>query len=289
MKIVITGVKHEELEVTNFTIEPNQMTIECAKLTELVEKGIEFQPVVIDTPPPPPVVVYELVPTKKLGDSSVEDFKQAGWSEQQLIDNGYLERVEQAVIEQVPAASQPPAPPAADEPATKATNDNLTVHVNGQEYVMAPKAAGTTMQQFIDRGWTEDDLIKQEFLVPKNKTEKAEFPYQNENGEWVDSAGVIWNGEKHSMSKSGVPPVTTKGLFKKKRGYVEPKDAPADNTDPNQTQAAQDVAPPPPAPAAPPAPAMEAPAAPSVPAAPAAPTVGDDDLDAELENILSDW
>lgn len=262
MKLIIHGLDNK-FTLDNFSVTKDEMQIACQDLLDFITDE-EIAPA---PPPPPAEPEYIIVPTAKLNGATIEAYKENGWSEQQLLDHGFVEK--QPISEQ-PA---PVAPKSAGMPAG---------------YKMAPKAAGTTFEQWIAKSWSVQDLIEQEYLI-KDVPETPEFPYQNENGEWVDSAGVIWDGEKHSMSKAGVPPVTTKGLFKKKRGYVEPTDAPADNTDPNATQAAQDVAPPAPPAPAPAAPTMAAPAAPTAPTAPAAPTVGDDSLDAELENILSDW
>ena len=205
MKLIIHGHRGE-MTLENFNITKDCMQIECAQLVEALMPTIEAA-----APPPPPAEPeFIIVPTAKLNGATIEAYKENGWSEQQLLDHGFVEKQ-----------------PISEQPATKA--DTGVSIPDG--YKMAPKAAGTTFEQWIAKSWSVQDLIEQEYLI-KDVPETPEFPYQNENGEWVDSAGVIWDGEKHSMSKAGVPPVTTKGLFKKKRGYVEPTDAPADNTDP---------------------------------------------------------
>ncbi|MCP4143883.1 MAG: hypothetical protein GY752_01220, partial [bacterium] len=150
------------------------------------------------------------------------------------------------------------------------------------KYIMAPKAAGATEEQFIQKGWSRKDLIAEEYLIlnpataPKPNT--SGWPQQNEENEWLDSEGTVFDENMHAMTKSKVPGVTVKGVFKKRRGY-KPEDP---SVAPVQKEPA--VAPPPTSTEAP-----AAPSAPSAPTAPSAPSAGDEPLDEELDSLIKNW
>jgi hypothetical protein len=44
------------------------------------------------------------------------------------------------------------------------------------------------------------------------------FPKRNDQGQFVDMSGEIWDPERHATSPDGTPTYTAKGLFRKRRG-----------------------------------------------------------------------
>lgn len=282
MKLKVSGII-QDFEVETFTITQDEILIQSSEAAEVIEKGIfakADETVAAPPPAPAPVATILAAVPEKLGEFTVAQMKESGWNEAQLLEHGYLKEVPAEEVS-VDAADIPPtAPPvpAKDEPITKFTHDE-------KNYRMAPKAAGGTLDQFLSKGWSIEDVISEGF-AELDEVEPTTFPYRNDSNEWVDSAGVIFDAEKHSMTKANVPGVTVKGLFKKKRGYKGDKQ---DVVDPNQSDAAKDVAPPPAAPSVP-TPTTDASAAPAAPSAPTAPSTDDDeDIDEELEGIIKGW
>ena len=290
MKLKITGLK-ETFDILNFNIDPNCLTIESDHLLTFIDTLGEN-----DEPPAPPAapkkVIY--IETNKMGAYTRAQYEAMGWSEAQMVDAGFLEAV--ATVETAHVAEAPPeAPPAPKAPVEKAEEtapppqpeEPKVCTIKKVKYTMAAKADGATRQQFLDTGWTDEDLISEGYLIPVPVPEAAEWPQKNENEEWVDSSGTTFDKVKHGMTKEKIPSVMKDGLFKTKRGYVA-TDAPAPT-------AAEETAPVPPKPAVPPKPtnkAPAAPAAPKAPAAPAAPTANaapDEDLDEELSSLIKDW
>jgi hypothetical protein len=217
------------------------------------------------------------------GEFTIQQLLDAKWSYDQMVTAGHAKLITPAVEptpEPVATAPAAPVPEVAAEP---------------RPVVMTAKAAGATRQQFIDTGWTDDQLVEHGYMeapvvkadpIPSTPAPAAAgatpapdgWPRQHE-GEWIDAAGEVWSEAKHSKSASSdVPPVTAAGVFKKRRGA---KKAAATPTVPAVTAAP--VAPGPDI--APAAPAAGAPPAPTAAATDAA-VVGDD---AELASIIKNW
>jgi hypothetical protein len=224
-------------------------------------------------------ITYE--PTDKMV-RPVEEYKELGWTTEMLVDGGYLTAVEvEKVVEEVAIPAPPveevaiPAPPVATVPAAPSTK---SVDINGVKYNLTALAKSNTIEDFYNIGWSNEELIKSGYLEIDETSaaasaETTAWPRKNESGEYVDSAGTVFNADLHSMSRDGVPPVTKAGKFKKSRAKKKEVSVPA------PPPAAVEAVPAPP-PAAPEAPGLDIPAPP--PAAPAA-------EDPELAQILSNW
>lgn len=218
---------------------------------------------------------------------TVADLEAAKWTTQQMIDAGYLVPVTEKAAP--PAPVEVPAAPPAPEPEVVALAPG-EFELDGAVYKMEAIAAGATYKQFTDAKWTKEMLLKHSYMSKVRdlavsttpaapaapvSTEARTYPFLNDEGDWEDSEGTIYDETKHGMGKDKVPPVTQAGVFKKRRGGP--------------------VASAPEAPAAPPAPDTKAPAAPPAPEtkAPPAPVTGviedEEELDADLESILKQW
>lgn len=231
-----------EMTLSGCTIKSNEFDTFIASLSVA-----EAPPEAPEAPPEaPPEIKYE--PTSKMA-YSLEAYEAQGWTQQLLIDNGYL----------IPVTD------------VKANSDG-TVAYDEELYKTTPKCAGATIKQFLENGWTLPNLIKEGYIVeqsaviaPDVPKAEPEWPQKTDANEWIDSAGTIFNPDAHGLTKSKIPAMTPKGVFKKKRNLKKAS-----------------------APAAPEAPAAST--APAAPAAPEAPAVGgDEDLDAELTNLISNW
>lgn len=287
MKLKIVGLK-EEFDVLNFNVDANRITVESEQLTSYIDQiGAEEEPPA--PPPAPKKVVYES--TEKMGAYTREQYEAMNWTVEQMVEAGYLVAVAELETTHVEEEAPPAPPKPKTAPAPPAPESNPTHMVNRTLYEMAPKAAGATREQFIADGWTDADLITEGYLVrhnpPREEAPTPEWPKKNENEEWVDSAGTLFDKVKHGMTKDKIPSTMKGGIFKTKRGYVE-------TTEASET-AEESTAPAPPKPKLPPKPSTAAskiPAAPGVPkapSAPAAPGVTDEALDAELEGMIKDW
>jgi len=230
------------------------------------------------------------------GSYTIQQLLDAGWSHDQMVSEGHAKLVEPVVVAPTPEPEAPAAPVAPVAPVTPVAPATPEA-VAEPEPVMTAKAAGATRQQFLDTGWTDDQLVEHGYMempakaapatpeVPSTPAAPAatEWPRQHE-GDWVDSAGEVWSEDKHAKSASSdVPPVTGKGVFKKRRGGA--KVAPVAPTAPtapapSALSAAVDAAI-----AAPTAPPLGAPAAPTEAATDGAVVEGD----AELADIIKSW
>lgn len=98
---------------------------------------------VAPTPPAPPAPPAAPAPVKVLqakGGVDLDAYRAAGWTDQQLVDNGHAEWVEQAPV----APSTPPAPPA--PPAASATaSDDPTNWAGVANWVTKLQAGGVTL------------------------------------------------------------------------------------------------------------------------------------------------
>jgi len=201
----------------------------------------------------------ELEPTEAMGKFSIQDYRNNGWTEAQLLAEGLVREVAVPI----------------EEPTHK-----MTALANGASYEQYVKS-GWSHQQMLDGGIVEPDSVDTPPAPEAPELAVSEWP-KKDGDEWIDSAGDVWNPSSHSRSKNmdkGFPPSVTKsGVFKKRKGQVASV-APA-------APAPAAPAPAAPAPAAP-APAALAPAAlaPAAPA-PAAPSGTDEPLDEELAAIV---
>jgi hypothetical protein len=238
------------------------------------------------------------------GSYTIQQLLDAGWSYDQMVSEGHATLVAPAVVETAAAPTptptpEPEAPAAPVAPVIAAAPEAPVVPevVAEPEPTMTAKAAGATRQQFLDTGWTDDQLVDHGYMelpveaapatpeAPATPAAPAaaEWPRQHE-GDWIDSTGEVWSADKHAKSASSdVPPVTAKGVFKKRRGGG--KSAPAT---PAAPESSAPVAPslfPVPEAVVDPAPPLGAPAAPSAAATDAAVVDGD----AELADIIKSW
>ncbi len=259
----------------------------------------------------------EYRPTATIGDFTIEQYMVAGWSIEQLVDRGMAELVAPAVDVETAApvaATEPVAEVAPVEPVAEvAPIAPVTLaELVADGPVMTAKAQGADYQQFIDSGWTHEQLVEHGYVEPEKvvaepvapvvpevpvvpvtavsppQTDGAEWP-KLDGSNWIDSSGAVWDETLHSRSKdSDVPPVVLSGVFKKRRGAISksapvaPSAAPeAPETPAAETPAAETPA----VPAVPAAePAAEAPEAPSVPAAEPALVP-----DPELADLIKSW
>lgn len=291
MKLTINDV-NQKFKIDILTITSKECVIASEDLVAYISDLIQAAPPEeIETAPPPPTspkIIYKPAENLKY---DIEAYKSQGWTHQELIDAGHL--VPMKIVESGPPGSDvAPAPPKKLAPTSIELSDSDEPGeyiVRGVVYVMAAKAGKSTHQKYLNSGWDDADLIDAEYLVPRDAPEEdapePTWPTKNENEEWVDSAGTVFNKEAHGMSKDKVPAVTVKGVFKKRKGYKPPKEAPA------QSQAELDVAPPPPKKAPKPPGTIAASKAPLAPtAAQAASASGEDEpLDAELESMIKNW
>ena len=254
------------------------------------------------TPSAPAAPVIEWVAADNL-EYTLDQYKASGWDDQQLKDAGFL--VCKEVTASAPQAPAAPSAPKAPErgvpevPKIVETKIAGQFTVDNQLYMLTAKAAGASYEQFTSAGWSLESLVSEGYVTQiggkgiNAETEAPkEYPFLNESGDWIDSAGVVFDLNLHSMGSDKVPAVTTKGIFKKTRRKA-PTVAPASP----ETETTSGV------PAAPNAEteANSIPAAPSASGVPTAPNAGnasaaataatieDEPLDEELANIVKDW
>ena len=274
----------------------------------------QSQPAEPAPPPAPPAKVeYELSADAQY---TREQYETSGWTEQQMIDNGILVPVKVEAPEPAPApVPDAPKAPAVDTVTDQAGSTQSQSSVpapalsegqfehEGAVYKMTLKAQGATPDQFFDQNWTIKGMVDNGFAEPMVDDAipgKPEYPVMSDDGDWVDSDGVVFDPDKHqSSSNSKTPPVTATGKFKKSRKKPKPA-APA------APETAAPEAPSAPAPEAPMAPPVsevvttDAPQAPSAPSAPEAPgpvtidavaevSQTDEDLDPALAGLIKDW
>ena len=122
------------------------------------------------------------VMTAKAGATTYDQYIAAGWTEQQLIDGGYM-------TIQAPAAAASAAPPppgatnAAPPPPSQTAVAPHTTILQGPQ--MTAKAGATSYAQYIAAGWTEQQLIDGGYMVapaPAAGTAAPPPPNPNANG-----------------------------------------------------------------------------------------------------------
>ena len=104
---------------------------------------------VTDAPFLPAPDKTELEMTDKANGMTLEKFREAGWKDADLIDQGYAVEKAEPEVPAVPSAPTPEAPP-------KALVKTMTA-----------KAGATTYDQFIDSNWTDDTLIEHGYMELK--------------------------------------------------------------------------------------------------------------------------
>ncbi len=237
-----------------------------------------------------PAADPEYVATAKIGDYTIEQYHASGWTDEKLLAAGMIEVVA-AEATPVPEEAAPAAPAEEVPPAV--------------DPVLNAKANGATYQQFVEQGWTYETLVENGYIdvepaaetetiaaapaapaAPAAETSEDGWP-RKDGDNWVDSSGEVWNPDAHSTAKDPTlpPPVTTKGIFKKRRGGAKAAAAPAAPGAPIAPAAPQATDSAPAAPGAPAAPLADT-TAPAAPGAPAAPPAGGDP---ELEDLIKDW
>lgn len=202
---------------------------------------------------------YEPVP-EKLGEFTVDQYIEAGWSIEQLLNAGMLKIIGQ---------------PKPTGPIAELT-DGLGPDIPRAKpkIIMLAKAKGATYEQFLEIGWTLDEMESAGFckligrkteiknkLAEEEEATKPEIidqsvaptlaaPGKNAEGQWIDMSGTIFDPEQHSTSKAmenGAPPkITQKGLFFK-RHKVTRKTKEIDTLSEVDTLSKVDTPPPPPA------------------------------------------
>ena len=247
--------------------EPSEAAVETIAMvaTQEPEPEPEPEPEKLENVPPESDIpasdtTMVLEPTEKIGNFSLDDYRKNGWTDEQLLAEGYA--IEVAVPVDVP-------------------DYKMTAQANGASYEQYIEA-GWTREQMLENGIIEEVVVEAAVAAPPVAEPVAaatpEWPMLNEHGQWVDSEGAVWNADLHSEHKGmkeGEPPkVNADGRFKATR---RKKSAPAAK-----------------APAAPKANGAKTPAAPaapgantSAPAAPAAPPAGGEEpVDAELASLV---
>lgn len=227
----------------------------------------------------------EYAGTSKLGNFSVQDYLDKGWTYENLLAQGYVELVEVVDAPEVPElpANVPEVPTAAPEvPSLPAVAPDLL-----------PTASGASFEQFIKAKWTVADMISQGYLleslrgqalafigesVPDDGAATAEditYPVL-EDGQWFDKAGIAFNVAEHSEVKghtdAGHPvaaSLKTDGTWKAARKAKGPGAPSA----PTSALVIDEVAP----------------QAPNAPQALPDPEAVMNSTDSELENIIKDW
>lgn len=289
--------------------------LECELADAQAQLASDEVPEVPAVPVPPKAKVYEYLNTGKSG-TSLDAFREQGWSDDLLVEHGYAEKVE--VIEAEDEVPDVPTPPKDEVPevpvkaAVEAKTPEVPAKVeasiyliDGIQYKEAGKAAGCTRAKFLDKGWADEDLIKEGYIIEIEGQNLEPETIINENGDITDAAGTVYDPKIHGKTKTGKPALTVKGIFKNKRNSkkVETPDVPGAGSEtpdvPTETKSdAPDVptetkSDTPDVPAASKASDVpEVPAASKASEAASAPTVGglgDDDLDDELADILKSW
>ncbi len=316
MKLFITGAQTtNEFKLGSISIENGQVTVNSDALaTHIFQMELELKKaraVIANMPddalaPPAPAApvepVFEIVEATNL-QYTIDQYKASGWTEQQLLDAGHLIKREVTQADAAPAA---PAPgPASTIPDVPASPSKAVIagqfEANGVLYMMSAKAAGASYEQFTGSGWVLDALLAEGYASrvggePEPTATPAEektFPFMNAQGDWEDSAGTIWDVTKHSMSSTTkIPPVTTKGIFKKTRAKAKPSATPTPANDVPAVPEAGNIpsAPGNAIPSAPEAASVpEVPGALTIDAVPDASTIEDEPLDDELAGIVKNW
>jgi hypothetical protein len=269
------------------------------------------------TPPSPPEVkakvevTYESAPGCKF---SMEKLEKAGWTLSAMIDAGYVIEVEVEVEEIPPAPEVVPTAPEEITPTAEVVLGPNQFELDGSIYEMQAVAKGVTYEKFMETsGWTLALLIKHKFCklisapkveavpeapkveaVPeaprtqpsKEKMDPGAYPFLNDEGDWEDINGDIFDSDVHGMSKdTKTPSIKNDGAFKARRNVnkksesvpAAPKEIVAQTIKANDTAAA----PPPPADddTAPPPPADDG----------SNDANSDEDLDSELANLVKQW
>lgn len=194
-------------------------------------------------------------PTEKMEGFTIEQYLSNGWKLEQLIKQQMV--VEVFATPEPETAPEPPAPDAPKEDAAP---------------VMTAKAGATTFQQFIDRGWSEAQLVDGGYMeapaAPELETPAPPAPastgetkaVKDADGNWVSPAGEVFDEAQHGKPKDfatgGAPSVNGNGTFKKKRNSSKPApkveapaaapEAPKEDAAPPPPPAGEDAAPPPP-------------------------------------------
>jgi len=306
MRLIIKGVD-SEFTAHKVTFEGDVLTIVNSDL-EMFIKGLQEnqkveEVVEIIAPPPAPVmeVPVEYEPTELMGNHTMEAYEAAHWTKEAMLKKGVI-RIKEPTVVVVPKEDLIPTaprldvlapPPALDIPAPAletitpeeleipaAPADGHTI-VDGLQYKLSVLAKGNTLDDFYKIGYSNDQLVKNGYLEVVTAPVKDIWPIKNSNGEFVDSTSTVFDLNKHSLGKNEIPPVTTKGVFKKSR------------------RKAAAVAPPPPPPAAIPQGMSVVPAGVDIPPPidispaldiPAPPVVeAKESVTPELLSILDDW
>ena len=310
MNLFINGLEKKQFNVEAINIEQTNAIIVSAELAAYInnmQDELTKAKAVIATmpddnlapaaPAAPAEPVYEIVEAENLP-YTIEQFKASKWTEQQLLDAGHLikrEVVQEAVAPAAPESAVPSAPAAPEAPSKAIVEGQF--EVEGKLYMMSAKAAGASYEQFQGSGWEIAALVSEGYATQisgekEAPAEETTYPFMNAAGDWEDSAGTIWDAAKHSMGSNKIPPVTTKGIFKKTRAKAkvvpsspEPNDAGIPAAPGGALEGGIPAAPV----------AKEASGIPAAPGAatidvvPDASTITDEPLDDELANIVKDW
>ena len=274
---------HRELEhfVSTLYAQLKATNLHVTDLKQQVDAMQPAEPEVPEMPEAPVEVTYELVdPNSKY---SIEQYEASKWTKEAMLAKGIIKAVEAVpeipeapVEEEVPDEVPPPPTLIKEEPIPEPKKE--TIEIDGTYYKMAPKASGATATQFYIKGWDKAALLKGGFLealpdvpeMPKLDSDEApDVPEMPTADVITDKGGVIYDPVKHGTSKDGSPALTKAGMFKKKKGYVEP--------DSHTTVPKTDVPK-----------QIELPDVPEAPE-PNLDIVPDEPLGGELEDLIKDW
>lgn len=141
MKLIIHGLK-DVFTVDNFSITKSQLQFESAQLIEFIDSLVAASNQEAPTPPPAPKEPqYIIEPTPLMNGLTIEQFKEKGWTEQQMLDAGYVEKrliedddAEEEKSTAKSAPSAPSAPPKPDGEWPQLNEYNEWVDSTGQIY-----------------------------------------------------------------------------------------------------------------------------------------------------------
>ena len=221
IKLTIDGVELD-FDATNMSVSAGgsdeHIHIHCASLAEIINDSLSrLKP--LDTPPPPPAKREPIYTgTDKLGEHSLDDYLENGWTDEQLVDQGF------ATVS-FEAEATPPKPPKAEATPPKPPKAEATPPKHN-EPILTPKADGASIDSLLAAGWSmaslhKNGLIRYEDDPDDTVTISSEDEYPKLiSGKYYDITGIEFDEQVHGK-KGSVPSVKLGGQFKRKRGISD--------------------------------------------------------------------